>query len=169
MPDHGGAQLGHCDEALAETGARLARAVVAAVPGWVQRSVTQVLGSWEAAGGTVRLAGGTPAVLVLAQEAGRRAAAQLEDQLTSLLAADVDAQWTTPLSMVRALVVYPTTVLSEAGVAPLERDRFAQERFPDDRYALTPASLAAFDPEVAELAMWWGAAKAAAHRARHQR
>ena len=44
------------------------------------------------------------------------------------------------------------------------RDPFAEERFPDDPYGLTPASLAALDPALAEMARIWGAAKAMTHR-----
>ena len=40
-------------------------------------------------------------------------------------------------------------------------------RFPDDRYGLTPASLAVLGDEVGDLALAWGATKALAHRRRH--
>ena len=59
-------------------------------------------------------------------------------------------------------------MLEAAGVPPVVRDPFAEERFPDDPYGLTPASLAAVDPALAEPALTWGAAKALAHRRRHQ-
>jgi hypothetical protein len=59
-------------------------------------------------------------------------------------------------------------VLARAGVAPSKRDRFETERFPDDPYGLTPGSLEALDPALAEPALTWGAAKAFAHRRRHQ-
>jgi hypothetical protein len=49
------------------------------------------------------------------------------------------------------------------------RDDFDERRFPDDLYGLTPASLAAIDPALADPARAWGAAKAMAHRARHGR
>ena len=50
---------------------------------------------------------------------------------------------------------------------PVARDRFVSERFPDDPYGLTPASLQAVDPELGDAAIAWGAAKAMAHRRRH--
>jgi hypothetical protein len=69
---------------------------------------------------------------------------------------------------VRGAVSYPTEVLREAGVAPVPRDPFVSERFPDDPYGLTPASLQTLRPDLGELAIAWGAAKAMAHRRRHQ-
>ena len=48
---------------------------------------------------------------------------------------------------------YPTAVLEEAGVPPVSRDPFVSQRFPDDPYGLTPASLAAVDPELGEVAI----------------
>lgn len=150
-------------------GARLAQAVVAAVPGWVRQLVQSLLEAWQQAGGEPTE--GSPAasaVLDRADEAGEFAAAMLEGELGRLLGADVDDQWTTPLALVRQVVSYPTSVLSEAGVPPVDRDRFVEQRFPDDPYGLTPASLGVLGPEVAEQAMAWGLAKAVAHRSRHR-
>lgn len=86
----------------------------------------------------------------------------------ALLMADVDAQATTPLALLRDAVRYPTAVLRGAGVAPVERDEFHRERFPDDLYDLTPSSFADIDPELADLGVAWGAAKAFTHKQRHQ-
>ena len=79
----------------------------------------------------------------------------------------MDAQRSTPLAVVRGAVSYPTEVLRRAQVPPVPRDPFVSERFPDDPYGLTPASLQAMDPDLGELAIAWGAAKAMAHRRRH--
>jgi len=147
------------DRTLAETGAELATRVAAAVPGWVVRCVGAVLDAWGAPPG--------PPTLGAAEEAGRRAGEEVLGQLAALAAADVDAQHSTPLEIVRRAVSYPTGVLRDAGVPPVVRDRFAEERFPDDDYGLTPASLVAVDPALGDLALAWGAAKAMAHRARH--
>jgi hypothetical protein len=156
------------EQALAQVGAALAEALLTAVPGWVERCVAGVLEAWTAAGGDVGgHAGDRAAVLRHAHDAGQAARAAIADDLALLLSSDVDAQWTTPLSMVRGLVRFPTAVLRQAGVAPLERDRFHEERFPDDPYGLVPGSLGVLGAEVSDLAMAWGAAKAAAHRARH--
>lgn len=140
------------------------------LPQWVRASVTRVVGAWLAAGGQLRPGAGTVSdVESRADEAGRQGAEALSAEMRRLLSADVDGQWTTPLALARQAVRFPTGVLAAAGVPPLERDRFAEGRFPDDPYGLTPASLGALSPGLAELAMAWGAAKAAAHRARHQR
>lgn len=155
------------DELLAEAGRRLASALVAAIPDWVHDQVARLVAAWEAAGGTLAVDGGVPGVMSRADQAGEQAAAELAGPLGELLAADVDAQRTTPLALVRRLVVFPTAVLAEAGVPPVERDRYAEARFPDDPYDLVPGSLGAVAPELDELSMVWGAAKAAAHRWRH--
>ena len=156
------------DERLARAGALLAAGVVDAVPGWVGRCVAQVLDEWEAVGGRpAPETGGRASMLSRAEEDGRRAAGPLGAELRRLLSADVDAQWTTPLALVRPLVAVPTAVLADAGVPPPERDRFTRERFPADPYGLTPSSLAALDPALREPALAWGVAKTVAHRARH--
>jgi hypothetical protein len=64
-------------------------------------------------------------------------------------------------------VRYPTAVLLQAGVPPLERDEFDERVFPDDLYGLTPASFADIDPALVEPAVTWGAAKAWEHLRRH--
>lgn len=158
------------DEALAALGMLLADEAAAAVPTWTRAAVGRVLDAWLAAGRSLGPeAGSVDEVLERAEVAGHESAAAVADGLRTLAMLDVDAQRTTPLEVVRrAVVPGPTTVLAGAGVAPLQRDRFVAERFPDDAYGLTPPSLAALSPDLAELAIAWGAAKAAAHRARHR-
>ena len=72
--------------------------------------------------------------------AGRRAALEVGERLRALLATDIDEQRTNPLSVLRGAVVYPTEVLKAAGVAPVARDAFVEQAFPDDIYNLSPAS-----------------------------
>ncbi len=146
------------DEALARLGAELADRVVAAVPGWVTRCVEGALAVTHPE---------RDAVLARAELAAGRAQQVVADALGSLVRADVDAQRTTPLAVVRSVVPYPTEVLREAGVPPAPRGRFESERFPEDLYGLTPATLQALDPGLGDLALAWGAAKAVAHRRRH--
>jgi hypothetical protein len=148
------------DTILKELGAELAARVTAAVPGWVRRCVESRLPP---------SARDRDAVLAEAEAAGLQAQHDVAAQLRVLLAADVDAQRFTPLEVVRAAVAFPTQVLRGAQVPPVPRDRFVVERFPDDPYGLTPASLQAMDPGLAEPAIAWGAAKALAHRVRHAR
>ncbi|HEY5250591.1 MAG TPA: hypothetical protein VIJ09_02970 [Acidimicrobiales bacterium] len=150
---------------LAELGATLCARIVAAIPDWVEREVDRILDAWAAAGAEVDR---TARTLETRQAAGR-AAADVTERLQELLSADVDAQSTTPLAIVRGAVAYPTGVLLRAGVPPVVRDAFDEERFPDDAYGLTPASLGAVDPGLIDPARAWGAAKAMAHKARHGR
>ena len=138
----------------------LADAVEVALPGWVERSVTRIMAAWL---GRPPDAG----VVEAAREAGRRAGAEVGAQVRALVAADIDDQWTTPLSLLRAAVRYPTAVLADAGVPPVERDPFREKLEPGDLYDLSPATFADVDPSLAEPGMVWGAAKALAHRRRH--
>ena len=80
-----------------------------------------------------------------AEVAGRHAQKEVADQLAALLSGDVDEQRSTPLAVVGAAVTYPTEVLRDAQVPPVARDRFVSDRFPDDPYGLTPATLQALD------------------------
>jgi len=106
-----------------------------------------------------------------AVECARGAADGARDEVVpaigELLESDIDDQRTTPLELVRRAVPYATAALEELGVPPLVRDAFSRERFPDDVYALIPASLAELDEETGELAIVWGASKAFEHRRRH--
>jgi len=85
-----------------------------------------------------------------------------------LFAQDVDDQRVNPLAIVRGAVRYPTEVLRVAGVPPVVRDEFDERAFPDDLYALTPASFADVDPALHEPGLLWGAAKAHAHLTRRR-
>ena len=138
----------------------LADAVDVALPPWVERSVTRIIVAWQ---------GGPPdaAVVDAARDAGRRAAEEVGAEVRALLAADIDEQWTTPLSLLRAAIRYPTRVLEDAGVPAVERDPIQERLLPGDIYDLSPANFADVDPALAEPGMVWGAAKALAHRRRH--
>jgi hypothetical protein len=142
------------DEATA-----LAEGIRAALPAWVVGCVTTVMTAW---------AGSLPAeVAASAEEAGQKAGEEVGRSLADLLSLDIDEQWTTPLALVRRAVSYPTAVLQAAGVPAVERDPFAEHAFPDDIYALSPASLSDLAPDLVELGIAWGAAKAWHHRRRH--
>jgi hypothetical protein len=167
------------DLQLARFGSVLADAVIAAVPEWIEASVLTRFDEWTSRSGAeaerseIAEAGrceiaDRPEVAALAAEAGQRAAAAISEPLRELVAADVDAQRNTPLGLVRPLVSFATGVLRTVGVPPVERDDFERSRFSDDDYRLTPVSLAALGPEVGDLGLAWGAAKAMAHKRRHQ-
>ena len=95
-----------------------------------------------------------------AAAAGRRAALEVGERLRALLATDIDEQRTNPLSVLRGAVVYPTEVLKAAGVAPVARDAFVEQAFPDDIYNLSPASWRDIDESLEEPGLIWGAWKA---------
>ena len=139
----------------------LADAVVAALPGWVERSVLRILSAWAP--------GAEPAQEVLddARAAGLRAAEEVGAEVRALLEADIDDQRTTPLTLLRSAVRYPTAVLRATGVPDVERDPIQVRLLPDDPYDLSPAMFADVDPALAGPGMVWGAAKALAHRRRH--
>lgn len=137
----------------------LADGICEALPGWVERSVEHLL--------VAHRGSADPSVMVAAREAGARAAAEVGREVRALLGADIDDQRANPLSFVRRAVSYPTDVLREAGVPPVERDSFAEERFPEDDYDLTPTSFADLDPALREPGLMWGAAKAWEHKRRH--
>ncbi len=137
---------------MEEAAQALAEAVDRALPAWVSRAVASRLGR------------PAPDQVAVAAEQAR---AELVPRLRALLAQDVDAQRSNPLAVLRDAVRYPTEVLRALDVAPVERDDFQRDRFPDDVYDLVPASFADFGPEVAEAGIAWGAAKAWTHRQRH--
>jgi hypothetical protein len=160
-PSDGDARDDGADEAkLRDYGQELAAAVTDSLPGWVERAVLQRA---DAAGRPV-----DDELRRWATAAGEAARRDIGGRVTALLALDVDEQFTNPLSLLRDAVVYPTAVLRDAGVPPVDRDRFAVERFPDDDYDLSPAAFADIDPALIELGIQWGAAKAYVHRARHR-
>lgn len=129
----------------------LADGAVAALPGWVERCVAEACERVGVAAADFSAA---------AHAAGMRCAAEIGPPLRDLLATDVDEQRTTPLSVLRSAVRFPTQVLADAGVPVPERDDFDASRFPDDPYGLTPASFADIDPDLGLIGIAWGAAKA---------
>jgi hypothetical protein len=147
--------------ALAGYAAALADAMVAALPGWVERGVERVLTAYRG--------GIDPNEREAAARAGRAAGDDVGPRVAALLATDIDDQRTGPLSLVRGAVGYPTAVLREAGVPPVVRDEVAERQFPDDLYDLTPTSFGDLDPSLSELGLMWGAAKAHVHLARRRR
>ena len=143
------------DEArLAVLAQLLADGIVAALPGWVARCVA------------ARSAGAVLDDDAVA-DAGRRAVQEVGPLVRELLAADIDEQRTGPLALVRDAVRYPASVLSAAGVVPVQRDADAVRLFPDDAYDLSPGSFAELNPDLRVPGLEWGAAKAYVHRRRH--
>ncbi|QXC59129.1 hypothetical protein KSP35_11955 [Aquihabitans sp. G128] len=130
----------------------LAGGIVAALGPWVERVVAERAEQWRpGSGASLRPA---------AAAAGADAAAEVGAAVRELLATDVDEQRTGPLALLRSAVRFPTAVLAGAGLPGVERDEFAERAFPADVYDLAPAAFADLDPDLAELGLVWGAAKA---------
>ncbi len=141
-------------------GTALADAIERALPGWVERSVVGRATAFHGrADDEVRAA---------AAEAGRRAATEVAREVRDLLALDIDDQRTTPLSLLRRAVRYPTEVLRAAGVPPVVRDEHQERLFPEDDYDLAPANFADVSPDLADVGLAWGAAKAYTHLERRR-
>jgi hypothetical protein len=150
------------DVSVDEYAAALASGIEAALPGWVSACVARVF---------VLVTGAPPPpdVVASASAAGVQAGEEVGPVVRRLLAADIDEQVTTPLAIIRSAAVrYPTTVLRQAGIPPVARDPFAERAFPDDIYDLSPASFADLSPELVDLGIAWGAAKAFVHKRRHR-
>jgi hypothetical protein len=150
------------DEArLAALAAALADAVDDALPRWVVGQVRErVIGH----------SGQPPddVTAEAAEQAGREARAEVSPQVRALLETDIDEQRTTPLALLRGAARYPTAVLQAAEIPPVARDEADAELFPDDVYALVPASFADIDPALHEPGIAWGAAKAFVHLKRRR-
>ncbi len=138
---------------LAEHGARLAEAVAAALPGWVERTLRS-----RAPDVTEEVV----AAVVAAVEA------EVLDDLRTLLACDVDEQVQSPLAVVRRGASTVGGALDALGVARPGRDDQQRSLFPDDPHDLVPSSFAEVSEEAGRAGIAWGAAKVFAHRRRHR-
>lgn len=142
------------EAALAGYAAGLVTAVQAVAVEWLRRLVEQ------------RAPGLTAGDEVTARLAGE--ADGLVERLEALLTKDIADQQMAPLEVLRRAIHCPTEVLAEAGVEPSPRDEFSKRNFPNDVYALTPASFADVDPSLHEPGLMWGAAKAHVHLRRRR-
>ena len=148
------------DAVLRSAGLRLAERAEEVLPGWLVRRAVAVLRAAPADVVSDRSAD----VVSAARQAGVEAAISLRE----LAMTDADRQRTTPLSAVRAAVAAPGAVLRAAGVPmPVAAAGPARRLVEGDDYELAPRSWAEVDGELAELALLWGATKAAVHRRRH--
>jgi hypothetical protein len=149
------------DADLRREGAALADALEAALPGWVQRSVTGILTAW-----------GGPVPDDIERRVAAAAGAAVDDVVPAvrrLAATDVDAQRGNPLDVLRRAARHPSAVLRDVGVPGVVRDDFDVAHFPDDEYGLVPMAFADVHPSLHEPGLRWGAAKARAHLLRHRR
>lgn len=99
-------------------------------------------------------------LLAEARQMAQSAAPVVLREMNELLATDVDTQRSNPLSVLRAAVRYPTSVLRAAGVTPPHRGDFSLRSFPGDIYDLSPAAWGDVDESLQEPGLIWGAWKA---------
>ncbi len=130
----------------------LLTAASAAVPVWLTMCVRRVA---EAQG--LEMVSLEESTLTMVE----RTATETLSRLAALLGTDVDEQRANPLDILRDAIGGPTAVLRAAGAQPVARDRFAEERFPNDVFDLTPATWADIDESLVEPGLTWGAWKAA--------
>jgi hypothetical protein len=141
--------------ALTELGQELAQELEIALPAWVEARVRFICQAW-ALDWSEEIANDT-------QEAGKKCATEVGLRLRQLLESGIDQQDTNPMSILRSATNYPTQVLKNYDIPPIERDDFSEDAFPDDVYGLTPAAFADFGQTAHELGIAWGAAKAHTH------
>ncbi len=141
------------EAALAERGARLAEAVAAGLPAWVERSLRRRAPD---------VADEVVAAVAVEVEA------EVVPPLRALLARDVDDQGESPLAVVRRAAATLGGALDALGVPPAARDDHQRALFPDDDHDLVPASFADLSEEAGRAGIEWGAAKAFVHRRRHR-
>ncbi len=147
------------EKRLAGYAVALADGIEAALPGWVAAAVARRLPDTD----------GQQQRLDAIASAGQAAAADVGSRVRELLALDIDEQWTNPLSLIRSAIRYPNQILADAGVVEVARDAQSARFQPDDVYDLAPASFADLAPELHDLGISWGAAKAHVHLQRRRR
>lgn len=134
-------------------GRALAHAVLQVLPAWTQRILETHTQSFDAA----QLSN---IVCTLTKK--------VELPLFELLTADIDGQRQSPLALLRTLMEPLTDELRRTGAPAVVRDSYDEAAFPNDVYALGPMAWSDFGEEVGEAGLHWGAAKAMAHRQRHE-
>ena len=151
------AETEHEAALLAEHAAGLGDLLVDIVPAWVDHAL-RVRSPHET----------DPAAL---QAASRRVVESAQTTtlpaIVRLLDADIDEQWSSPLDIVRSLVPVITGELDGLGAQVVARDPGTIDMYPDDRFALIPATFADIHPDLHQPGLAWGAAKAHIHLRRH--
>jgi hypothetical protein len=148
------------EERLAAIAAELADRVEAAVPGWIERLVLARVRQWSG-----HVSAEVAAEAVVAAEAAQE---DVVPRMRRLLEADIDDQTANPLQVLRGATSHAHDALARIGVPSVQRDDFAQRSFPGDTYDLMPATWSDIDPDLHEIGITWGAAKAFVHKARRR-
>lgn len=145
---------------IGEHSRALIDAVVAAIPGWVERTVGDRMrgADLDASRLDTEIA-----------EVGSAMARSAREALTGLLSLDVERQRTNPLQELRQITGPMTDLLRAAGVPEARRDEFDSRSFPRDAYSVGPLSWRDLGEEVHEAGIVWGAWKAATVISRHRR
>lgn len=125
------------------------------VPTWINRLVFSRIES-------------TDEVRIATDQAAVDAQRFVRSSLTNLFDTDIDSQASTPLAVMREATKFAMQILASAGAPPVARDEQARRLFPEDDYDLVPANWGDIDESLVDPALAWGAAKAMAHRARHE-
>lgn len=145
-----------------EVAAELTRGLEEHVRGWIRRVVTErIPPEWS----DERTETFGADVVAVADQIH----ADVLPRLERLLALDVDEQRAGPLGVLRASVGPANRLLADAGVAAPRRDPVTASMFPDDPYDLGPANFDDVDPQLHDIGMIWGAAKAHVVLVRHRR
>ena len=148
------------EERLAAIAGALADRIEAALPAWIERLVLTRVRQWS---GHV-----SPEVAADAVVAGEAARQDVMPRMRRLLAADIDDQTANPLELLRGATRHAHDALARIGVPSVQRDDFSERSFPGDTYDLMPATWSDIDPELHEIGITWGAAKAFVHKARRR-
>ncbi len=141
------------EAALVEKAAALADGLEAAIRPWLVGAVVQRAGEGSRAE---------------AEAVADATAAEVVPRLRALLATDIDEQGSTPLALLRSAVGPANELLTRLGVAPVDRDPFAEQAFPEDVHGLAPAAFEDVAPELKGPGIEWGAAKAYVHLRRRR-
>ncbi len=154
------ARADEADEArLVDISQRLSLLLQQHIGPWVERSVLARAEQSHAVTDELRAA---------AQRASAQASMEVGATIRDLLATDIDEQRSTPLSVLRAAIGFPTAVLLEHEVPAPDRPAFEADAFPEDVFGLTPANFADIHPDLHAPGLEWGAAKAFVHLRRRE-
>lgn len=148
-------------------GIALADAVQAAITSFVTRTVQDRSTACGTSIGRVSTPENSDSLTTVVAKLGLSVTSAVDTALRVFLTSDVDAQRTTPLSIIRHEMGPVTELLRSVGCAHANRDPFDESAFPDDVFGIGPYAWQDFGEEVHDAGLRWGAAKAMAHRQRH--
>ena len=147
------------EQQIAIVAAAIGDGLLVAIPRAVELQVRALVRAWGKLNAPERVA-----TEGAARAAGHRAGRDLTERWRTEAALPLAQQRHGPLAILRDSRHYGTAVLAGAGVPPIRRDRFHEERFPDDVYGLV---VERFDDlpgrvglELHSLQLAWGVSRA---------